>query len=445
MKCCVVIPVGPTHEALLKECEQSVRVAERHSPGPFSAIEIIAVDDTQGRLGRSTARNQGIERARAAGADWIFFIDADDLVAEHAFAAVEPHVQRYDAIWGQIASLKFGEPAATLRQPQVAQIRNLIELMVHDPYQTLQMGHLVRTGLACAHPFDTTLDFGEDFDYYMRVWRAARCTKIAEPLFINRIGRSARGPKSGDGLQWRPALHRVISRYAQAYGLTGRVVWKGVTAEFATPQPYDPVQQHFLMGRYYRQPELEYLAERIEPAAHIVEAGAYIGNKAVFIAQHLKPASLRLFEPNPQAAEQLRANLTRNGVMADVAPVALGDAVRRGSLHAPDVRNPQNAFIQPDPQGDIAIHPLDGYGLAGSPVELLIVDTGGMELAILAGARETLRRHRPAILVEVLNEHRPHFDRWLAEARYGILREFTQDQDYTRPCDSTGFFIRPHT
>jgi FkbM family methyltransferase len=444
MKCCVVIPVGPAHAALFKDCEQSIRLAEQHATGPFRTIEIITIDDTEGRIGRSVARNQGVEQARAAGADWIFFIDADDLIAENAFAAAQPFVEHFDAIWGQISSLKFGESTPALRKPQVAQINNLIELMVHDPYQSIQMGHFVRTEIACAHPFNAALDFGEDFDYYMRVWRNARCTKIAEPLFINRIGRSARGPKSGDGLQWRPGVHRIISGYAQDYGLAGRVTHNGVTAGFATPQPYDFVQQHLLMGRYYRQPELEFLTANVPPGARIVEAGAYLGNNAVFLAQHLRPAQLRLFEPNPQAAEQLRANLLRNQLATasiSVREVALGARRGRGELHTPDIRNPHASHLTREPQGRVEIIPLDE--LVDEPVDLLISDTGGMEMAILAGAKQTLEKYRPAILIEVLNDQLPMLKSWLENQSYRIVTVF--EQGYPRPRDSKGCFLRPGT
>jgi FkbM family methyltransferase len=441
MKCCVVVPVGPAHDALFKECEHSVSVAKQHSAGPFSAIDIIAVDDTQGRIGRSAARNQGLEQARAAGADWIFLIDADDLVTENAFAAVQPYIHDYDAIWGQIYNLKFGETTATLRDPQVAKIGNLIELMIHDPYRSIQSGHLVRTEIACAHPFNAALDFGEDFDYYMRVWRDARCTKLAEPLFINRIGQSARGPKSGDGLKWRPAVHRIISSYAQRYGLSGRVTHNGVAAEFATPQPYDLVQQHFLFGRYYRQPELEFLAAKLRPGVRIIEAGAYLGNSAVFLAQHLQPTQLRLFEPNPQAAEQLRANLMRNHLgTADIAvqEIALGAKRGRGELHSPDTRNPHASHLTPNPQGHVEIIPLDEC--VDEPVDLLIIDTGGMELAILAGARQTVAKYRPAILIELLNEQLPALNTWLENQSFRIVSVF--EQGYPRPRESTGYFLQ---
>ena len=66
------------------------------------------------------------------------------------------------------------------------------------------MGHFVRTDLAADILFDKDLDFGEDFDYYLRLWNGRRCIKIPTALFLNRIGHSAQGPRSGNGLQWRP-------------------------------------------------------------------------------------------------------------------------------------------------------------------------------------------------------------------------------------------------
>ena len=177
------MPVGPGHEALALDAQDSVRNAFEHGRGAFTALEIIVIDDTAAQLGRSQARNNGVASALAAGADWIFFLDADDIMDANAFAAATPYLAGHDAVWGAIAELADDEESGVLREEQLPEIRGIEPLLSCDPYGLLQIGHFVKTAVALAHPFDTALDAGEDFDYYLRVWAKHKCIKIAQPLF----------------------------------------------------------------------------------------------------------------------------------------------------------------------------------------------------------------------------------------------------------------------
>src|SRR5512146_1130138 len=109
MKCAVVTPVGPGHEYLAEDCIESVKEAFTTGRGPFSNYAIIRIDDTSGSLGRSEARNRGVTQARKEGADWIFFLDADDLMHPDAFGAMTAYHADYDAIWGLICELAEDE------------------------------------------------------------------------------------------------------------------------------------------------------------------------------------------------------------------------------------------------------------------------------------------------------------------------------------------------
>src|ERR1019366_1934281 len=86
LKCAAVTPVGPGHAERARECRASIEAAWHESRGPFSQLEFHFIDDGRGALGRSKARNVGAHAARDAGADWIFFLDADDLMTPRAFS-----------------------------------------------------------------------------------------------------------------------------------------------------------------------------------------------------------------------------------------------------------------------------------------------------------------------------------------------------------------------
>ena len=206
LRMAVVTPVGPGHSALYAECRASVAAAWRHSHGPFSALSYVAVDDGDGGLGRSRARNIGIERALQEGADWLFFLDADDLMVEGAFAAVAPFIAGHDAVWGLILGLSPGAARPHLRIPQIVTMNSLDDLLLFDPFLTLQMGHFVRAPVAQALRFDETLDAGEDFDYYLRLWSRYRGAKVAREFFINRHAHSSIGPRAASAGDWGAAV-----------------------------------------------------------------------------------------------------------------------------------------------------------------------------------------------------------------------------------------------
>lgn len=216
--CAVVTPVGPGHEALFEECQDSVSASFQRSTSLFSDVFMVAVDDSKGIYGRSRARNLGVREALERRADWVFFLDADDIMAPLSFEAASPYLLKYDAVWGRIYSFSQGS-APEPRPGQLSGINSVVDILTTDPFLTLQMGHFVRTRIAFRTPFDTNLDAGEDFDYYLRVWSEHHCIKIPAPLFYNRRGRHSTGPRSATGLDWRNMVRSRFVHYAQAWGL----------------------------------------------------------------------------------------------------------------------------------------------------------------------------------------------------------------------------------
>jgi FkbM family methyltransferase len=205
LRCAAVTPVGPGHAERARECRASIEAAWRENRGPFTELDFHFVDDGRGSLGRSKARNVGAHAARDAGADWIFFLDADDLMTPRAFAIFAEYADRFDAVWGLMAIKPPDTADHHIRFPQALTLRSLDELLLLDPFMTLLMGHFVRTHVAIDLPFDEAMDAGEDFDYYIRAWQKYRCTKIAEVLSVNRSDRHSSGPRAATADQWRVA------------------------------------------------------------------------------------------------------------------------------------------------------------------------------------------------------------------------------------------------
>jgi len=206
----VITPVGPGHEHLKDRALESVRVAIEYDKGPFEDVRVLAIDDTAGEMGRSAARNEAV---KAATAEWLFFLDADDLMHPKALYYFGHEGKDYQAVWGTIIEMRSG---VYHERYQVPEIYSMAQLLSHDPYITLQMGHFVKREVALATPFNEKMDTGEDWDYYLRVWENYYATKIECPFMINVRGQHSTGPRSADGAQWRQAVTGVMENARQS-------------------------------------------------------------------------------------------------------------------------------------------------------------------------------------------------------------------------------------
>jgi hypothetical protein len=213
-KCAIITPVGPGHQKLYDECLVSIQKTFSHNRGNFSEIIPIRVDDPKGKLGRSKARNIGIRKAADHNVEWIFFLDADDIMSTSAFEYVTPYLEEYDGIWGCIWTIEQGETKAKERPLQLPFLYSIEDLLSYDPFVTLQLGHFVKTSAALSTLFDESLDTGEDFDYYLRVWEKYTCIKIPLPFFYNRRSLHSRGPRSAAGAEWSKQVEEIIKRYS---------------------------------------------------------------------------------------------------------------------------------------------------------------------------------------------------------------------------------------
>jgi len=425
MICAVVIPVGPGHEYFVEDSIESVQEAFETNPGPFSGLSVVRVDDTQGLVGRSGARNQGVTEAQSRGADWVFFLDADDLMAKGAFGVMADYHADHDAVWGLICELSQDEESYRARQGQLPSIEHIEQVLVNDPTLTLQMGHFVRTSVAAAMPFDVTLDCGEDFDYYLRLWSQFRCRKVPTPLFINRRGFQSTGPRSATGRQWRDAVHSIIRTRCKAANLVCEFELDGESFKFRIVNPFDLIQRHFLQEKFFELAELRFVRDNVSKGAVIVDVGANVGNHTVFLSRFLEPRRLLVLEPNFELFGVLNDNLRANGVTcADTSHLGLAIGAKRKTyeLSIRDLNNVCASRLIESSSGRINSEPLDA--IVQDQVDLIRVDVEGMELEVLEGASLTISRSRPFLMVETLNSNAEAVEEWCHEHDYRITRRF---------------------
>jgi FkbM family methyltransferase len=135
-----------------------------------------------------------------------------------------------------------------------------------------------------------------------------------------------------------------------------------------------------------------------------VEAGANVGAHTLLLSRLVGPRGrVYAFEPQRVVFQILCGNLALSGCLnVDCRAVALGH--QPGQLHVPLIDYQQeNNFggveLRQDARGEpVPVITLDSLELPAC--HFLKADVEGMELSVLRGAEQTLRRHRPLLYVE---------------------------------------------
>jgi FkbM family methyltransferase len=161
-----------------------------------------------------------------------------------------------------------------------------------------------------------------------------------------------------------------------------------------------------LLDQYgeFSEEENEIFRQILKPGMSVVEAGANIGVHTLAIAQQVGPRGRVLaFEPQRSVFQVLCANLALNG-LEQVEPhwAALGDA--EGVIAVPRLDSAQRQNFGGLSLGDaqsgdsVRLVRLDSLGLPAC--HLIKIDVEGMELDVLRGATDTIRRWSPLIYTE---------------------------------------------
>lgn len=143
-------------------------------------------------------------------------------------------------------------------------------------------------------------------------------------------------------------------------------------------------------------------AELCRAGETVVDVGAYTG--LFTISARLLGARCIAFEPMPANRARLKANAELNRVSDKVNSEAVSDTVGRAELTYNPIPYTSGASLarRKGVHLDVAVLTIDSLRL--QQVSAIKIDVERAEPLVLAGARETLARCRPTLIVEVLGE-----------------------------------------
>jgi len=161
--------------------------------------------------------------------------------------------------------------------------------------------------------------------------------------------------------------------------------------------------------------------ELIRPGSIAIDAGANIGLHSIAMAaRQPEVKQVIAFEPHTEIFRCLINNTTAWPMILPLNKGLGREAATLSMQHLNGTTNPAGAIVSAAGKGPhpVELVPLDSLPL--SDVSLIKIDVEGMEMAMLAGAMNLLKRERPALIVEILNDLGRRQDKidWLCSLGY---------------------------
>lgn len=220
-------------------------------------------------------------------------------------------------------------------------------------------------------------------------------------------------------------VHGRVVRFVQSgHGGDLAVAFRGARFSVAAT---DAGSAPMLRDGTFERGELDAWLAILRPGWTVVDVGANIGIYSVLSAMAVGAAGRVIaVEPEPGNHARLIGNLDRNGVTnAEVVQACAGDAPGIARLHLARGNAGAHSIVRRAASGTSIPCPtvtLDSV-LEGAAVHALKIDVEGFETEVLRGARTTIRRCRPVVLIE-FNAETPILSvvRELMEDGYGSCR-----------------------
>ena len=215
-------------------------------------------------------------------------------------------------------------------------------------------------------------------------------------------------------LAWDPRRLRRAARFRRCNRAAGadEIVLRPGLRLSIDPRSREPFEW-FCFRSLEMAAELDAFVREMEKRRRFLDIGACHGVFALAFAQGRPEARALALEPSPPAHEILAGNVLRNHLNnVTVQQVAAGAAPGRVRMRQvwhhleamPAMQEGLAGPAEPDAAGiiELPVTTVDDLcaGLGIAP-DLMKIDVEGYELAVLAGARQTLARNRPRLFLEL--------------------------------------------
>lgn len=200
-------------------------------------------------------------------------------------------------------------------------------------------------------------------------------------------------------------LARKSARWGYLLSQRGDLVIDDYLGEYKMWVNANSIIERQLLTQSYEAEILSLISQRVKAGDHCLDVGSNIGAIALALGRAVGPTGkVYCFEPGPRFVQRLQANLKLNPTIVDRFEVqGIGLSNRSGELFwKEDPEFPGNAWLLGDQGTAIPVSTLDQVvrDQKITRVDLIKIDTEGMELEVLEGAKNTLEEFQPDLILE---------------------------------------------
>ncbi|WP_313599393.1 FkbM family methyltransferase [Epilithonimonas vandammei] len=169
------------------------------------------------------------------------------------------------------------------------------------------------------------------------------------------------------------------------------------------------------------EPEFLWIKEVLEKDSVFMDVGANVGAYLYTLENHLKPENIYAFEPNQQLFKRLKRLFPKVNLLSfalsDVStiaefkiPVINGEKVHtRGTLQTSiKEKNEEKTILQKvevKPLDDLVFDKTQTNKLNLKNLDFIKIDVEGNEMQTLRGAKKTIEKFKPILMVEMEQRH----------------------------------------
>ncbi len=171
----------------------------------------------------------------------------------------------------------------------------------------------------------------------------------------------------------------------------------------------DAIKSNLKHARGWEVHLLDHIKKYCKPGSIAMDLGAHIGTHTVPMSKYVgNSGTVYAFEPNKKIYRELCYNLASNN-LTNVIPVrsAVGNSHEIITIETPDPNNEGGSVARTtsDLKNGNAAYVLNLDRLNLNNVSFMKIDVEGYEANVINGARETIMRNRPVILIEIWDDN----------------------------------------
>lgn len=151
----------------------------------------------------------------------------------------------------------------------------------------------------------------------------------------------------------------------------------------------------------------------------VLDVGANIGNHTLFFLKEAGAFKVFCFEPVKDTFDILKKNIDINNLTKKVClqNIGIGETKGNASIKHYDPSNIGGTSLSINGNGSIPITSIDSLDIQDSII-LMKIDVEGLELSVIKGAKQTIKKFHPYIMIEIRNVNYEEIDHIFHEMGY---------------------------